>query len=705
VPLSKEEKEELKFLREYERGLIQGDIQPRGLTPGNVLEQILNPPGQAWMEPGQSGDILEKGADVAKQLVRPKTVGSIAVSEAGGRAGRAIGEKIGSVVPGGPIVKTVATKGLGFAGEVGGRVWGAYAGGVGGQAAEDIVRERGLPEDLDAWYKDLHETGKEEAVGEAISVPFGLVVPGLSKLKRTPASADAKALTQYQHDRFKRSYDLWTAAPPPRSVVPPGSLEPGMARQVIETGGLTLAEKSNSRVLDLLQGTAAGSWIGGGHMRKYGETREKLFHLTAERMGIDIGDQLDPADLARIIRGGEERKALGALGKGRTGVLDQLALDEKVGITLANTLEQQAKTYRINVKNLKARKPGFEFVTQWDGSDISVRQYRQVRDQLQKTVRNPKIAPEIRNEARRLTTQWDKSAKRSLPAGAVKTLEDLQAVETGIHNEYIKDGFIKGLLSRPDVSRSFVNSLTSKPDYINVLSVMNKVDDTTKDNIRRAVVNRTLNTAMLPSGRLSGEAFRKNVEENIGWKALREIVGPKGAKEIDRFVKSLEHIESMYGRGEAARVMTSMTQGTMFIRTAQAVGTVAASTAGYMGDQLGPGLGIGAVFLLGPWAAAQMLTSPMAARYVRFAKAAAKPKANKAFLAREFRALGGTIMDNHIVERLLGRGLEQWGSDPGDTEIQKYLEGKAAGGDPKPQLAEPMRGAPPGQAFVQGPTE
>jgi hypothetical protein len=79
---------------------------------------------------------------------------------------------------------------------------------------------------------------------------------------------------------------------------------------------------------------------------------------------------------------------------------------------------------------------------------------------------------------------------------------------------------------------------------------------------------------MLPSGDMSGDAYRKTVDMTVGAKPLRKVLGTDVAKNVDRFVQAREYLQNVSKRGEPGRVAIALQQsGILYAIPAYLAGT------------------------------------------------------------------------------------------------------------------------------------
>jgi hypothetical protein len=174
--------------------------------------------------------------------------------------------------------------------------------------------------------------------------------------------------------------------------------------------------------------------------------------------------------------------------------------------------------------------------------------------------------------------------------------------------------------------------------------------------------------------------LRQNLERKVGRAPIEHVVGKDVKDNIGKYIEVVEHLQAYKGRGETGRVMTALTQGTMFNKYAAAMGLAAAG--GYLANSdwaQDTGLLGGAIFLLGPLVASRYLTSPRAKDYIKYVKAAGSSATTPMRMRKLTRDLMEGVVDNKVATRLLGRGLEKWGALPGDQEILNALQETALG--------------------------
>src|SRR5262249_52813652 len=260
-------------------------------------------------------------------------------------------------------------------------------------------------------------------------------------------------------------------------------------------------------------------------------------------------------------------------------------------------------------------------------------------------------------------------------------LKTLQQLERGVYDDHLSDSFTRGILSGKTNSRDLVEGLATRPDYRRLQKIMELLpDEETKDSLRRAVVDKMLRPSSLPGARrVNVPAIRDALERGVGRETLDNIAGPETTKNVDQYLRAHEALQAYKDRGETARVMISLTQGSKAMSLFDALGT-SLTTLGGLGHVAGyAGVGdvgvlIGAGLLLGPWAAAKAITSPSVVnQYMKFVKYASKKEVSQNVLRRQVGDLLPKFIDEKVASRLLGRGAVKWGTQPGDQEDENYI--------------------------------
>lgn len=628
-------------------------------------------------EPGQDMSPVER----VKQGL--PSYAAIPAAHFGGKGGRAIGEKVGSLFP--EPLTTPARVVLGKAGEWGGRVLAAGATG----SAVDTLTHLSNDEEMDDWGNNLHiGRGVVEGLGEAASIPITgttslikRVGQGLAEGKIDP---NARAVASWMHDNFKRSYNL--AADDVRKQI---IKDPKYAEKMIANQGLTRAEKLNNRLFDLFHGVASAGYWGGGMMRRSEESRDDLFRLTAKQFGDDVGKHMDGRDLADAVADSVQHKfSIESVGK----------------IPLVNALEAKSKGAMINTKSMDwtAGSPrAFGFMHAFEDSpEITVKQYRQLRDQAQKIASDFKADPELRAQATKYVAQLDRRARRSLPPDGLSALKDLQSWERDFKDTW-NNSFVEGILSDKTRARKWVEGMMKRPDYKQLQQVISVIEDPdVKDSMRRALLDRTLSNAMLPSGKMTGDSMRKTVSETVGEKPLKEILGKGMSQNVEKFVQAREFLQGRARRGETGRVATALTQGSQFARLAYNIGPalMGGGLAYGAGAGAGPALMTSVALLATPRVAAGFLSGPGANRYVKFMQALNSPNYPKNKLMYMGKQVLGQVMDKNVAERLVGKwwAREELSNEHVDALNKAYHE---AGGDREEAPSSPDQ---PGPNYPEG---
>jgi len=679
--LTKEEKRRLKTLEDYDRGVMSGQIKP---SPSNKIEDILN----YMMQP--SG-IVGGGApppmvpekpftQTVRDVATLPTAASIPASEIGQRVGTKIGRV--AMAPYGPVAQEIGGRVGGF----GGRVTGAGLGGMFGKGAEMALSPEEKQQQEDRWNA-LYKEGMAQAEGEVLGVGTELAGQGVrafGHIVHVPSSYDVKSLMAYMQDTFEkalvglRDRSAQSVSDEALQEAYRRQIDPTAAAQVGGMGGLSKAERTSSRFLDLLQGMAMGSWLGGGRMRQLGQTRDQLLRAGALQLGIDVGKYADPSDLAQAVLEG----AATHLDPSQPGKLI-LTLRQGLADSTMNGIMLQLKT-GIQLKKLTSTNKMFDFATQFNGQFVSPQVYRKTRDQLVQVQRDLMVSKKNRLEAMRLTGLLDEDAMKWMPAGAADDVRTLQKLERGVYDRYTSQSLVRGLLTGERSSRDFIDTMMQNPDYRRIQDVMEMIpDQETKDSMKRALLDKVLEPATIPGGPINVSAIRENVERRVGRAPIENVIGSDVRQNLDKYLETIEFLQAYKGRGETGRVMTALTQGTMFNRYATAMGGLALG--GYINDSdwaQNGGLLAGSLFLLSPFVASRYLTSSRAKEYMRFAKAAHVPTTTPQHMRKLTRDLMSGIVDNRVIERLMGRGLEKWGAIPGDQQVLDSLRDTA--GVPNP---------------------
>jgi hypothetical protein len=254
-------------------------------------------------------------------------------------------------------------------------------------------------------------------------------------------------------------------------------------------------------------------------------------------------------------------------------------------------------------------------------------------------------------------------------------LKDVLAWERNYSSKY-GDKFIEGVLSGKRNQRSFVDSLVSKPDYRKLEKIMNIItDDDVKGSLRRTLLDRTLDKAMLPSGDMSGDALRKTVSQTVGPKPLKRILGPDSYKNVEKFVQAREYLQSISKRGESGRVAISLGQsGALYTLPAFAVS-----------GHFTPAAGSAIAMLTLPRVAAQFLTGPGGGRYAKFVQSLGSSRVPRSKITRMAKETLGFVVDHGVAERVAARW---WTGEPLDPADQDALN-KASMGDEQPGPPSP----------------
>jgi hypothetical protein len=625
----------------------------------------IGPMGEA------AAGVIRKGTeaiDIAQDLgAAAKAIpGAITSGVAAQQMGR-LGTKIGSKLPGPLKIPGMLIGHLAF------RMGGAAVGTIPGELVTSALDDEAL--DFERLDSAMQENVAGETLGMGIS---GLGARGVvRRVQNVPLDPHAAAVAKDMSNSFRRSYNLMT--PERRRSL---GLDPEMGPKAVQMGGLTASQQRNSRILDLVHASASGSAFGGGNVAEFQKSSNILSREVALNIGQDVGPKLSQADLGQAIR----KSARG-----------ELKTRKQMAIPYLTRLVTEGKGVALDMRTMDWGK--LPFLKRWEGTEHwSVNQYRQARNQLTSMIEDPRTTPENLAEAQKAVTRLDNRVRRALPPAGVRALKQVQKIEKGIQDDFLSEGLISGMLKGEGSPRRFVRSLVSVPDHEDLARVMKVIPEpSVRDSLKRELIHETFRGSYTSGGGMSGKKLRSNIEEKVGVKTLDKIVGKDTRVQMEKLADYRELLESQKGRGEAGRMATSMMQWS----------TGAAALASAIQGKFGATLAIGLAALGGPGYASRLMTDPRTSRQLtKLYKNMADGKLSRVKATQIFRNIAPKVMDNAVVERIVGRGLVEAYDQYVDPEVATYFQkAEAADADPPEPVPDvPNRGAS-GGAFVEGPAQ
>jgi hypothetical protein len=590
---------------ELQRRQAVAELQRRQSLSGGIVsesyepepEREVSPEAEWYREQLRLGNIQPVKSFTGELIANwPQLAGETVGTLAGAKAGAVLGAKIPADHP---YLKAGAT--------LGGAVIGAGVGAMGGKGWEQYYRMKtgGRPKPLKDLYVEQLWAGLEGSLSELAGAG---VMAGGSRL--------LKPITKRIPLRL----------PGVKKALVPGAEE---AQEFLGRYGthLTYGQALQSRVADLSEEVAQGSWFGGGGLYKLKEVVQpkairKAFDDQIDNFAKAIGRKLTPDEVGKVLAdtiAGENRTFRAATRSfyrhvdnlirkqgGNADIIDLRPLKKWANKQLASRAHvATSETGETVLKNL-AKHP--DYVNFHLGDSVRSQLLMLERNLAKTPLATKDVAKGTVNTAFRIVDKQMMQAGSKLKGNALEVLLQARKFHKAGKQKFGKK-VIQQLQRTLKESPEKYSNIVFRPDgYDTIKNVKNTVTPETWDALRYGYVSNTIKRSEDLSGNIivgvdkltgkninpiSGRNFINNFDK-LGEKSLRELFSSSELKALRTLGRAAELTQgtAMFGK-----------QGRMLVTLTQAGIVVSLATFGDMPRGAG-------VIIIGPYAAAKMATSP-----------------------------------------------------------------------------------------------
>lgn len=493
----------------------------------------------------------------------------------------------------------------GTIGGIVGGIPGAALGGAGGAAFKSIGKQlAGQPTTSEQAAKDIAIGAAEQAAGEGLG---GLAIRGAGAILKPFASKITEGM----------------------------SAAKGMFEKA---GGRFLpSQVTLSRILDLGENIAQGSFFGGGAIKTFKEGQQTVLNKMADDLAFSFGKTASPEEIGSVllntIEGGKEAyhqigsslyKKVDELAAGKTRAIAQPftkvspLVDElgkpivtegieqlEVGIVPSSPIKQMAKDIldkrTISMAPSKYGDSLLRKATRLP-DNITFEQAQTLRSELltipraEKGTVTEKIAGDL---AKAVDQSMEVGGKELAPDAYHAWRRANQFWKAG--KERFENEFINRLIER--TPEKVVNSMVVPGTVTPIKKLYKVLTPEAKEAFRSGTMQKILSSSADVDGNIKGTLLAKQIK-NLSEPTLNTIFDSQQSQILRNFAKA----------AELAQTKTGESTGSVFIQLTQAGAMVGIGTGLLTGGDIITGTSVGV--LIAPFIMAKMLTKPITAKWL-----------------------------------------------------------------------------------------